>query len=118
MVPNENEWHAWHNSERRPPARRPYQQAYGSQPPAPRPFVQEDTLKELFVQVERKLFTVTLKENLRGRFLRITEEANERRITVIIPATGLEDFQTVINEMVKASKELPPPSEPAAPAKE
>lgn len=108
MVPNE--WHEWQSSARQQPARRPYQQAYGMQPPAPRPFVQEDTLKELFVQVERKIFTITLKQNLRGRFLRITEEANGKRATVIIPDTGLEDFQTVINEMVKATKEAPPTS--------
>jgi hypothetical protein len=30
-----------------------------------------------------------------------------RRDTIIIPSTGLEDFKKVLDEMVKASKEMP-----------
>ena len=40
------------------------------------------------VQVERKHFFIEFRENDRGRFLRITEEAHGRRNTVIIPARG------------------------------
>jgi hypothetical protein len=86
-----------------PYGRRPYQ----DQPP--RPFVQEDTIKTVEFQVERKIFTVTLKENPRGRFLRITEDAGAKRNTVIIPITGLDDFKRVINEMAKAAEEMPAP---------
>ena len=74
-----------------------------------RPRVQEDTLKELFIQVERKTFAVALKENVRGRFLRVTEENANKFTTIIIPEAGLEDFLTVMIEMVKTSKNLPPP---------
>jgi hypothetical protein len=91
-----------------PYGRRPYQgQSYQAQPP--RPFVQEDTIKAAEFQVERKFITVTLKENPRGRFLRITEEAGAKRNTVIIPITGLDDFKRVINEMAKAAEEMPAP---------
>ncbi|MEI6078204.1 MAG: RNA-binding protein, partial [Verrucomicrobiota bacterium] len=55
-----------------PYGRRPFQGQ--RQPPAPRPFVQEDTLKTAVLQIERKIFTFTLKENPRARLLRITEE--------------------------------------------
>ena len=48
----------------------------------PRPFVQEDTLKTEMIQIERKAFVLTLKENLRGRFLRITEAVGEKRSTI------------------------------------
>jgi hypothetical protein len=85
---------------------------YGRQPyqnQQPRPFVQEDTIKSVEFQVERKMITITLKENPRGRFLRITEEAGTKRNTVIIPITGLEDFQRVINEMALAAKAMPAP---------
>ena len=41
---------------------------------APKPHVNEDTLRSGTVQIERKTFVFTLKENPRGRFLRITEE--------------------------------------------
>jgi len=77
---------------------------YGS----PKPPVNEDTLKSDKVQIERKTFVLTLKENPRGRFLRITEDVGGRRDTIIIPATGLEDFKRLVDEMVKASGEIPP----------
>jgi hypothetical protein len=75
--------------------------------PGPRATVQEDTLKTDKVQIERKTFVFTLKENPRGRFLRITEDVNGRRDTIIIPAPGLGEFKKLLDEMVKASAELP-----------
>jgi PurA-like ssDNA and RNA-binding protein len=76
----------------------------------PKPPVNEETLKTDKVQIERKTFVLTLKENPRGRFLRITEDVGGRRDTIIIPAPGLEDFKKVFEEMVKAAAELPPPA--------
>jgi hypothetical protein len=73
----------------------------------PRRTVTEDTLRTERVQIERKTFVFTLKENPRGRFLRITEDVSGRRDTIIIPAPGLEDFQRVIQEMVDASNAIP-----------
>jgi len=75
---------------------------------APKPPVQEDTLKSDKIQIERKTFVFTLKENPRGRFLRITEDVGGRRDTIIIPAPGLEEFKKLLDEMVKAAAELPP----------
>src|SRR5690349_12396750 len=83
-----------------------YGQSFNQQP---RPVVQEDTLKTGAVQVERKSFVLNLKENPKGRFLRITEDAKGKRSTIIIPSTGLEEFQRVITEMTKAAQELPAP---------
>src|ERR1700761_2693215 len=71
----------------------------------PKPPVAEDTLKSAEIQIERKAFIFTLKENPRGRFLRITEDVGGRRDTIIIPAPGLEDFKRLVDEMVKASAE-------------
>ena len=54
-----------------PYGRRPYQsQGYGAPKyhSQPRPPVNEDTLKSGEVQIERKNFVFTLKENPRGRF--------------------------------------------------
>ncbi len=67
----------------------------------------EDTLRTEKIQIERKTFIFTLKENPRGRFLRITEDVNGRRDNVIIPSTGLEEFRKVLDDMVRASLELP-----------
>jgi len=40
--------------------------------------------------------------------LRITEDVAGRRDTIIIPSTGLEEFKKLLDEMVKASAEIPP----------
>ena len=65
----------------------------------------EETLKTDKVQIERKMFVFALKENPRGRFLRITEDVNGRRDTIIIPAPGLDEFKRIVDEMVKAAVE-------------
>jgi hypothetical protein len=84
--------------------------SYGNRPyGSPKPPVNEDTLKTDKVQIERKTFVFTLKENPRGRFLRITEDVGGRRDTIIIPAPGLEDFKKLLDEMVKAAADAPPP---------
>ncbi len=83
---------------------------WGNMPP--RPPIQEDTLKSAQVQIERKSFMFTLRENPRGRLLRISEETNGRRNAIIIPSTGLEEFAKIVAEMAKAASELPPTQEP------
>ncbi|MDB6059667.1 MAG: PurA-like ssDNA and RNA-binding protein [Verrucomicrobiales bacterium] len=83
----------------------PYPQAY-SKPPS-----NETTLRSERLQVERKTFLFTLKENDRGRFLRIVEEANGHRDMIIIPATGLEDFNKILSDIV--AQPQPQPDQPA-----
>ncbi len=55
------------------------------------------------LQVERKHFFIEYRENERGRFLRITEEAHGRRNTVIIPSTGLKDFERMLTDVLSAA---------------
>jgi hypothetical protein len=73
----------------------------------PRPAPPEDILKTEKIQIERKSFVFVLKENPRGRFLRITEDVGGRRDTIIVPAPGLEEFKRIIDEMVRAAAETP-----------
>jgi len=73
-----------------------------------KPNINEDTLRTEKIQVERKTFIFTLKENPRGRFLRITEDVGGRRDTIILPATGLDDFTQVLLQMCETYSELPP----------
>lgn len=75
--------------------------------PGDKPGVREDTIKTDKIQIERKTFVFALKENPRGRFLRITEDVGGRRDTIIIPAPGLEDFRKVLDGMIEWSKENP-----------
>ena len=65
------------------------------------------------IRVERKHITFELRENPRGRFLRITEEVEGRRDTVIVPASGLEQFREAVNAFVDSCKGLP--EKPPAP---
>ena len=74
---------------------------------SPKSPMNEETLKTGKIQIERKLFTFLLKENPRGRFLRITEDVGGRRDAIIVPAPGLDEFKRLLDEMVKASAETP-----------
>ena len=106
---------SWHNmnsnAHSSPFHRQPYHPQFGSQ--SPRPFVQEDTLKSEQIHIERKSFLLTLKENPRGRFLRISEEVNGKRNAIIIPATGLAEFKKLLDEMLRIDDEIAAKREPA-----
>ena len=56
------------------------------------------------LRVERKHFTFDLRENPRGRFLRIVEEVNGRYDAIIIPITGLEQFRDTLSEIIRLAK--------------
>ncbi len=59
------------------------------------------------LQIERKHFYVELRENERGRFLRITEEAHGRRNSIIVPSTGVDDFTAIIAEVLTNNEGAP-----------
>lgn len=81
-----------------------------------RPPSNETVLCTERIQIERKSFQFTLKENPRGRFLRITEDVGGRRDSIIVPATGLEDFCKVLGQVARQAGETPPPAPPPDPA--
>ena len=66
--------------------------------------VVEDNLLSERIQIERKQFYFDLKENIRGRFLKITEDVGGRRDTIIIPSTGLGLFKDTIELAIEADK--------------
>ena len=61
----------------------------------------DTSLKNTKLVVEKKRFFFDLKENERGRFLRITEEVHGIRDTIIIPTPGLRDFVGILEEMIE-----------------
>ena len=72
----------------------------------------EEELTTKQVQVERKIFHFSLRQNPRGRFLKITEDVGGRRDAVIIPSTGLDQIRDAIDHIIeadKAAEPLPPP---------
>jgi hypothetical protein len=68
----------------------------------------ENIIASYQLQVERKHLIVDFCENPRGRFLRICEEAHGRRNTVIIPSTGLDEFVSIVNEVVDQGAQAKP----------
>ena len=83
---------------------------YGQQPEGQtggKPVGADETLRSEKIQIERKTFVFTLKQNPRGRFLRITEDVAGRRDTIIVPAPGLEDFRRMVEEMAQVASSTP-----------
>lgn len=51
------------------------------------------------LHIENKTIFVDLKENEGGKFIQIAELSNDRRSTVVIPFTGIEDFMGAIQKV-------------------
>ena len=72
-------------------------------------FIAMDNLIEAReLQIERKHFHVEFRENDRGKFLRITEEAHGRRNTIIVPSTGVDDFTSAIDDVIEQAERITP----------
>jgi len=69
---------------------------------------QETTLYRQDILIERKEFSLALKENPRGRFIRIVESNGNYFASIIVPANGLVAFQKLLDDMIRADKEIPP----------
>lgn len=65
---------------------------------------EEHTLHSERIQIERKTFTLSLRENPRGRFLRITEDVAGRHDTIIVPAPGLPEFLRVLAQIARQAE--------------
>ena len=59
------------------------------------------------VVVDRKIFFLDLKENQRGRFLKITEDVGGRRDTIMLPAAAFRDFAAAFARIVEFDRTLP-----------
>jgi hypothetical protein len=115
MISNESQWGRPRQPQRQPQPYYQHPQYQNPEPYAPRPAVHEDTLASRELQIERKHLLLSLKENPRGRFLRITEETNGRFNSIIIPVAGLKDFQKLLEDIVKADGEIPAKNQPPLP---
>lgn len=60
----------------------------------------EKTLARRDLQIERKQLSIELRENFRGRFLRIVEKCGGKTNVVIIPDTGINDFYAALDEVI------------------
>jgi len=55
---------------------------------------------------ERKIFFLDLKENHRGRFLKITEDVGGRRDTIMVPATAFKDFIEAMERLIEFESKI------------
>jgi hypothetical protein len=72
-----------------------------SQRPPPSPPIASEK-----VTIERKIFFLDLKENQRGRFLKITEDVGGRRDTIMLPAEAFKEFLEALERLVEFEAKL------------
>lgn len=58
------------------------------------------------VTMDRKVFFLDLKENQRGRFMKITEDVGGRRDTIMLPAAAFRDFLEALARLVDYESKL------------
>lgn len=68
------------------------------------------------IRVEQKRFYFNLRQNARGRFLKIAELSGKRS-TIIVPQTGWAAFAQVLDQFMK-TEDIPVPAVPVHPAGE
>ena len=70
----------------------------------------EQTLNEPLasekISIDRKVFFLDLKENARGRFLKITEDVGGRRDTIMLPVAAFRDFAEALERLIELEKGL------------
>lgn len=65
-----------------------------------------DPLASEKVVFERKIFFLDLKENNRGRFLKITEDVGGRRDTIMLPAGAFREFAAALDKLIEIESGL------------
>ncbi|MFT4547286.1 MAG: hypothetical protein ACI8XO_000092 [Verrucomicrobiales bacterium] len=55
---------------------------------------------------DRKIFFMDLKENDRGRFVKITEDVRGRRDTIMLPIEALDEFLEALNRVADFEEDL------------
>jgi len=65
-----------------------------------------DPLASEKITIDRKVFFLDLKENNRGRFLKITEDVGGRRDTIMLPAEAFRDFAEAFARLVEYERNL------------
>lgn len=67
--------------------------------------MQQDNLHTEKIIADRKVFFMDLKENARGRVVKITEDVNGNRDTIMIPAEILGDFIDALTDIKATADE-------------
>ncbi len=57
--------------------------------------------------IDRKVFYIDLKENDRGRYVKITEDVGGRRDTIMVPVAALKEFHELLGRILEFETTLP-----------
>ncbi|RFC48068.1 MAG: PurA ssDNA and RNA-binding protein [Verrucomicrobia bacterium] len=66
----------------------------------------EEPLHTEKIITDRKIFFLDLKENDRGRFVKITEDVRGRRDTIMVPMENLDEFLDALNNIRDIDQDL------------
>ena len=58
------------------------------------------------VLIDHKTFFLDLKENQRGRFLKITGDVGGRRSTIMLPVSGFREFAAAFARLAEVERRL------------
>lgn len=58
------------------------------------------------VMTDRKIFFLDLKENERGRVIKITEDVRGRRDTIMLPLEAVDEFLDAIQRILEVERDL------------
>jgi len=58
------------------------------------------------IVTDRKVFFLDLKENSRGRFLKITEDVSGRRDTIMLPMPAAQEFIEALSRLCEFEAKL------------
>ena len=60
------------------------------------------------ITTDRKIFFLDLKENERGRVIKITEDVRGRRDTIMLPVESADEFLDALQRILELERDLPP----------
>jgi hypothetical protein len=60
------------------------------------------------IMTDRKIFFLDLKENERGRVIKITEDVRGRRDTIMLPVESADEFLDALQRILELERDLPP----------
>jgi len=65
-----------------------------------------DALHSEKIVSDRKIFFLDLKENDRGRFIKITEDVRGRRDTIMLPMETADEFLEALHRILEAEAQM------------
>lgn len=65
-----------------------------------------DALHSEKIISDRKIFFLDLKENDRGRFIKITEDVRGRRDTIMLPMETAHEFAEALHRILEAEAQI------------